>query len=638
MAMRYKLRLVEDLNAFSDVEPSLIQLISIFSERGYENCYLTEQGKITKIFSSKSFYKTRINDIQSQVAFLEKDTLTSWSTVDRYFHENPQVDRIVLQNHGVLWGEIENMVEPPLQNSLCKNLMALRYISIVHKELGEALKSYKKLLVLGEKAIATHFINEFPQLNIKWFDEMPSLNEAASGTILDFRYGSRLLVKALGYNGKILDFSNLISHLLLSKMKEKAKQKGVYLRFYKLPKEEDIPERIRSKLEQKAWKEKIPLSKLVTSSRYMKELGSTESERRFIQRRTFNQSLRIDDGYCFIQAPSSLKSCSVSHGIRMNYQPNQEGTNIHIFGPCTAYGILTDNARTVSSYLAAHFQKRNISAHLFNHGGLHGDNAMNSFADALRTPVRKGDVLVFFDVLSDFDENELPGLIQTKDWVLKEKSNKQTWFGDFPGHCSAYANKVFAKNIFEDLISNVDFATGTGERKKALIKIDKEELCSSFLLLHANPGVLAFRYQLNRVSEGKGNIGIMTLDGKNITKRQVKEAARLVDKLFVLVSGEKLLGSDESQALIRLRSYELPSNVKIILLPHYLNSARCFEPRIDLDEAQKMFGYLENCLCLALKDKFEHITRFAPNLEGYWMNTVVDICRKYGLGYHDYDK
>ena len=87
----------------------------------------------------------------------------------------------------------------------------------------------------------------------------------------------------------------------------------------------------------------------------------------------------------------------------------------------------------------------------YNRAGIHGDNELNSIMQAMSVPVAPGDVHIFLDVIEDLPVGLYPNYVYTNRWFNENKSRNEVQFLDFPGHCNSAANRIMAKNIYEDI-------------------------------------------------------------------------------------------------------------------------------------------------------------------------------------------
>lgn len=472
--MSYQIKYRNELNILDEADLTQIQIVNHFAKNGYENLYLRHNSKISGIVTLDDFLKGEIVAGIDREFVRSKNEVCNKQMISDIFLDYPYIDRISVIEDGNLICEIDGLVELPLQNGLSKNLMALRYVDMIKEELNDELRKYKRVLLIASNDICSFFKKNFPEIS---FDETQDisllLNIDVCGEydlILDFVY-SRNIRKALGITSeKIISFSKLVTKPVLRKLKSYCDKQKVYTRFYRLQSYEKLTclnsEEYQNSVDQ------IKAGVALKNTSYMSHYIAADDEREFLRKRLYHASVRIDNGYCFVQDDSRDSMHQVQGGIRnTSYAPEiQDGPRVYIYGPCTIYGFLTPDDKTVASIIQKKAVEDNVLFHVENRAGIHGYNELNSFVSALNTPVKSGDILIFYDTLDDLDFDEYPNAVEACNWFNLEKPKEETWFLDFPGHCNYLSNVLIAKHLYADIKEDISSTISpTAEDRKSYI-------------------------------------------------------------------------------------------------------------------------------------------------------------------------
>ena len=451
--MNYETTFSSDLKKIDSRELSLENIVEHFAANGYDFLYVYENERFVGVitftdFLSGEYFKSR--DRKFIRHFKEVGCL---SDVEKIFEDNPEVERLVLIDDKDIVCEYNPCIELPLQNNVAKNLMALRYIRFFRKKIVRHLSNFDRILVIAKDFVGNFIAKILPEIK---FDLITRINaneydEKFLGydLILDFYYGKRLR-KMLGFKFSVADFSVIVERFALEELIAYCEKNAVALKFYKLQTYSGL--NCLHAWEAENFQKRMTLPKLLINEAYVRKFATNDFEYEYIRKRKFFCSPRLDNGYCFTQSDCKTKGLTVSNGLRHSALENFNSTCVaHVYGPCTTFGILTSDFETVTSHLNKMFRAVSWDCSAINHGGMHGDNVLNSIMSALATPVKRGDMLIFLDVLDDFSADAYPNLLEVNDWFNQNKTSRDLMFFDFPGHCNSAANKIIAKGIFEDL-------------------------------------------------------------------------------------------------------------------------------------------------------------------------------------------
>ena len=454
--MQYEINFNDTLNKIDYADLSNERLIQHFADNGYDFLYVYQNGKFFDVVTFPEFLSGKIFESRDKNFLQHIESFHTQAEVTVFFENNPNVERLVLIDGKDVVCEFNPMIELPLQNNVAKNLMALRYVRFFRREIICYLLKFDKILIIAKKH-TQEFISELlPEINFEFVERLKEDENSEifsnSELILDFYYGKKLR-KKLNFKFEVMDFCVIVEKIAFDAMLDYCARRNVLLKFYKLQHYEGL--NCLHDLELKNFLKRKSLSQLLEDKNYIDKFATNDFEREFICKRKFFCSPRVDNGYCFTQADCQTDGLIVSNGLRISEFENfNSKCNMHFFGPCTTFGILTSNFETVTSHLNRIFHVEHLDFSAINHGGLHGDNGLNSVMSALNTPVKKGDILVFLDVLNDFPSDVYPNLVEVNDWFNIKKTTSELMFFDFPGHCNADANKIISEGIFADLQQN----------------------------------------------------------------------------------------------------------------------------------------------------------------------------------------
>lgn len=448
--MNYELTFKPDIKKIDFKDVSKMSVAKHFADNGYDFLYVYKGGKFFNVITFSDFMSGNFFE-QGDKKFIQPVAkFKSFMDVQRFFVDTPEIERLVLVDAGEVVCEFNPRVELPLQNNVAKNLMALRYVRFFRKELVQYLAAFDKISVIAKEYIADFIAEILPEIK---FDSVSQIEHAekfsSSDLILDFYFGKRLR-KALNFKLKVVDFSSIVERIALDALIKYCTENNLILKFYKLQRYEGL--NCLHVWEEENFQNKKTLRQILCNRNYVENFSASDVEYEYIRRQEFFSSARLDDGYCFVQSDCKTNGLTVSNGLRYSMYENFNSRRvIHVYGPCTTFGILTTDFNTVTSQLNRMFRNSFSDFSAINHGGLHGNNVLNSIMSALRTPVKSGDAIILLDVLDDFKPDIYPGLIEVNDWFNVKKTKRELMFFDFPGHCNTAANKIIAEGIFEDL-------------------------------------------------------------------------------------------------------------------------------------------------------------------------------------------
>ena len=154
----------------------------------------------------------------------------------------------------------------------------------------------------------------------------------------------------------------------------------------------------------------------------------------------YNQLVDVDEPYF-----------NIAGGKRVTIgQPKVSNQQVHLFGPCVVQGLMVCDSQTIPSQLQDIINRcshNHVRVH--NHGLSYGKDLLNDLLMMMSTDLSRGDIVVWMNGFSSdekqlFDELGVP-IIDCVKCVV----NEHDWYYNIPFHCNAYANNIFANEIYQ---------------------------------------------------------------------------------------------------------------------------------------------------------------------------------------------
>ena len=422
-----------------------------FAVNGYEPIYVLKDSAFFDVLTSRDFglfglKKTEKNYIQQIGDF------RNFNDIKKFFLNNASAERLIILDGNQIICEVNLMTEPPLINDVMKNLLALRFVKFYHDKFPKEKFADKKVFLISDSGVRNYFSRLFPKSlveNSTGIDIIKSADLKKFDFVFDFYFGKKIL-RTLNLNEFVNNFYNIVEQSALKILIDFSDEMKLNLKFYKIPKAQELLSLNQD--ERNNFSAKLHIAQLAENKEFLKKFSPSEKGRDFIRKRKFSNSLRIDNGCYILQSDCFDEDINIKNGIRKNIFFDQSAKlSVHIFGPCTVFGMFMADSETIDSQLSKICALNNLKFAVYNHGGLHGHNFLNSIMTALNTPVRMNDTFVFLDFFDDIDLKFLPGLNETFRQFNEDKSESDIMFFDAPEHCNAKGNEIFARMIFSDL-------------------------------------------------------------------------------------------------------------------------------------------------------------------------------------------
>ena len=637
--MPFQVKYKKDLDVIETSDATSLRIVNHFAVNGYENLYLMKKGKLSAVLTLDDFLSgKRVEGLDREFIRNLKDMHTSEAII-RFFIDCPYIDRITIVDNGELVCEIDGLIELPLQNGTAKNIMTLRYADIFKKELTDYFENCGKILLMADKEISGYLSGKFPSVHFEAVDSLDAIPEDFEDkyVLIDLIY-SKNIRRVIGFAPEnLVSMSQLVMGFALKRFIGFCREKGIQAKFYRVQNYRDLTCLNASEYDNCISRIKTGL--LLQDEEYMERFLSNDKEKIYLKNREYHASLRLDNGYCFIQDECNEPGLHVHSGIRNSGGDSAAGNSakrVHFFGPCTTYGFLMPDEETIPSLVKQYALEEGIEIETVNQAGIHGYNELNAIMAALRTPVREGDIMIFYDSLEDLDFSEYPDAKQTYEWFNAEKSSEDIWFLDFPGHCGLKANELIARHIFADIKDELRSETKaeiSSERSSYIG--DSFDRLESMRVTHSSCIKFFHEYgdaffDTNELSE----IGAVVIPDSYDYEKSIQLAERAVEKcdaLYILKYNDCLSDIGMSRSLFENRQINLLGKAVQILQPGYFfDSSRYLSDRTGMTDCLEEYLFTERALAEVLLKGMSVSVRCIPEdtIPMMYKNKVEKIYRR----------
>lgn len=466
--MRYQIIFENDLHIFRDYSPSIEEIALHFANYGYDPIYIYRNNLFDSVITFEDFQRKQFVPGYDRNFIMEYTRTLNNQKIEQDFCSNLNSDRLIYVSAGRVICEVNALIELPIQNSIAKNLMSLRYVDFFIPELQQYFDGVKSVLIISSEDIFSYLSTRFPKVNFIYADNYNIANyiieREVVDVVFDFVYNKKIRTIIQLSHPNVVEFCKLLTPFALDRLVEYSSKRGISLHFYKLPRYDDLTCLNSKEIENS--KVRKSLGELIQNPEYIKDFVRSEDEYYYLKKKHYHSAQRLDNGFCFIMDESRNKEQQVHDGIRMNGKGEKSTGHIYNFyGPCTAYGFLVRDELTVSALVEKYAVVDGIDIRTHNRAGIHGDNELNSIMEAMSVPVAPGDAHVFLDVLEDLPVDNYPNFCFVKEWFNVRKSQSEVQFMDFPGHCNSDSNRIMAAYIYED-IKRIEMKIDKGESKR----------------------------------------------------------------------------------------------------------------------------------------------------------------------------
>ena len=630
--MRYQIRYENSLTIIHDIDPSWEVIAKHFAKNGYDPLYVYKSGILSYIITFEDFTNQRINNSLKRSFINNYNNGLKRNDIEKTFLSDLDAERLVYLEDGKVVCEVNALIELPLQNSVSKNLMALRYVRFFHNEFENYLEQYKSILILSNIDVFEFWKSQFPSLNLHFAicieDAYLIMKDKEVSVVFDFIYNKKIRKSMQLDLLNVVDLCKVLTKFALEKIKCLSEKRGVSLYFYKLPRFQDLT--CLHTYEEDNFQNRKSIGQLIGNECYLEAFTRSEQEKMYLKQKKYHSSQRLDNGYCFVMDESSDCNLKVHNGIRLNEFDNEKrARGCNFYGPCTAYGFLVEDKLTVPSLVQRYAKENGINLQTFNRAGIHGDNELNSIMEALSVPVARGDAHIFLDVLEDLPNEMYPHFCLVKNWFNDKKSTGDVQLLDFPGHCNSDANKIMAQYIYDDVKDMCITTLSETEERYPLL----EETFDPFELLPITHSSYIKQRRiirtLERKRQTKGKIGAMIAPDnfeKECSISYVKQCIRKCDYLYVFFLNVNIESVEISRNIYDEISKMDHDKIHIIPLEHFFNVARYLDSNQCVEECFEQAVFTEKAFLKLIQEELQVNIRFCPDAKAFnrWNEVVSD--------------
>lgn len=605
--MKMQIRFPSQLQKIDYKDLSVMAAISHFVNYGYEYLYIYKNGNLYDVLSYHDFVLFELD--RRERSYIVEESEVKEEKIDSFLSNHPEVNRIVVISSGELRYEINIMTEPELLHSIERELFSLRFIDLFLEEISERLMINKRILILAPKHVANFIADRFCNIEcdcIFEIDNIPLTNVTDYDAVIDLLCGTKIRKKLLDNRTNVISLYEIIEEIALYKLVEYAKQRDILLRLYRIPDYEQIDSLHPAEIN--VVNEKIGFIELLKNKDYLSSFCTSDENILFVINRGVSNSLRQDNGIWIIQGDCKAQGINVLRGVRESIPNRKKATcTVHYFGPCIVMGMLVSDEETIPSLFELRCINNNKNVRVENHGGLHGNNVLNSIVGALSTSINSKDVIILFDFFNDLKQEKYENVIDTYDWFNSCKSKEEVYFFDHPVHCNMKGNEVIAENIYKDIEYWLpDFKYFVTEKDLELWENDFWQMYdfSSYFSVSQSIGVKTFVTMLKSVSSehvirqsNESNVGALVLfsvESSDWLENKVSFALKFCTQLLLMYSFEHLCQKEQLNNLELCEKYNSYDNVKVIQLGSFFNYfSRCREKE-RIEEYEKIVEMVES--------------------------------------------
>lgn len=614
--MRFQIRIPFQLHIIDYNELNIKTAVKHFAENGYDYLYIIKNKKLYDVLNYHDFVRFGL-EIRKRTYITDVLTVqTDTSKIEQFFLDNPEINRLAVTDSGKILYEINTMVEPLLLHSIEKNLFPLRFADMFYEQLKDVFSDYKKILLLAPACTADFIIKYFNGSAftvISNTDCLFGLNFKEYDAVLDFLCGPKL-IKIINSDIDTFNLYNFVEKILLEKLVNYAEDNNILLKLYRIPGFSEL--HCLNMMEDNVYAKKINFPDLMKDKAYLKEFCLDNESFSFIERRIISDTIRQDNNIWFTQEDCTEKGLMIRSGIRKTIPSNEcFDYCVHFFGPCTVLGMLVRDEYTIPSIFARNFFLTYPDFLVINHGGLHGNNLLNSVIGALATPLKSGDIIVILDFFCNELKNDNT-VIDTSLWFENDKSENEICFFDSLDHCNEKGNSIFACNIYADIAENIDFSKEKYKKRQRFFeKHTPDHPFNNYFTVSNAAGIRLYskikKCTSNSVCSNNGVFVCYDIESDEEFCSVLNRALGNCSRLFVFTSFDHLCIKKQLFCSKICMKYYAHKHINIIQLDHFFNIYRKIyeEP----DEYKEFVNMIEYCFELSVYSVLPCIRFYTEN-------------------------
>lgn len=586
--MRYQVRDISQVHTIDSRDVSFDTVVMHFVEYGYEYLYIVRDNQIKDVISYHEFIKHGL-DFRKRDYILDSRILHNIN-IENYLEKNYSLNRLVVLEDEQLLYEINLMTEPELLHSVERELFSLRFLPLFRSSISNQIKEYEKIYIFSNDEIFDFIKENSLDCNLLRADLSFAQEEICEGSaILDYQLGSKLRKKVLGEKEQfVISIYNLIEREAFRRLINYCKNKNLNLRMIRIPNYDSIKN--LSKYENEVVQYGKGFLDLICDDDYLNEFCRNSYNKSFIKQRGASRSVRYDNGIWVTQGDCNEEGISVINGIRCNNKTKSVHLRTtHFFGPCIVFGMLVTNEDTISEQYKKACKRKGIDIAVENHGGLHGNNVLNSLIGALAVPKKTQDSIVIIDYFDDLPKKEYTS-VEDYGFIFDRKTSADTWFLDHPVHCNGEANRIIAEYLCDSLLGE-----DTDEISHDLNIYEYDELvCSSRYFTVSNTVGIKTKKELSKaitMKWGTDKTGISTFIVYDIEdlysfNSTIEKLLKKEEKLVLCYAFDHLPFEKQREYVSICSDYKQNNKIVVFQLNPYFNIFNYGD--------EKLYGNAEN--------------------------------------------
>lgn len=557
------------------------KLINIFANDMYAFVYVYKDGKLFSILRKNDIPLIEVKENLNEYYIYKSDKINpSRDEIEQKFTNEPTLSRLAVIHNGEVICEYNNGSEPTLGRNVTKSLMSIRYINVFKEQIYSEFRanSWSNVLVVANTDIFNVLSSELSEIKMTCINELSyDFNYPEYDLVIDLKYGKGLRKHFCG-KANIVDLCKIIEKVALNELINYCDKAEINLHCLKLPTYKNLT--CLSDKELSTWKNKKSFRDMILDEEFLREFSNSHRDYHYLRDGKHALSILFDDGFVNIQSNCNTDLLNVKNGVRKTIPEVKDAdSKVHFFGTCSTFGVCCPDDETIQSFLQSGEYCSTNNIEVVNHGGMYGKHLLNTVMSALNQSVKEGDTIVVLDIFDEYTCSDVPNLVETYTWFNESKNKDEIYFLDYPTHCNAKGNRLYAEYI-EKLLKDCNHNSGDdlGEfnyftyNNLTYDKLKYMNLTNARMYMHLK------KLKKMRVENRKN--GMITIHASPFTlghKYLVDEALKIVDFLYVFVVADDFGGINSIDRLemihLVLKDY---NNVCVLPTETYFASNQFF--------------------------------------------------------------
>lgn len=618
-------------------------VIELLSEDVSKLIYIYRDKKLFSILNKNDLPVSTIQKREHAYFIHHVDTLNySFDEIETKFKLFPRLTRLAVIYNGDVLCEYNN--NQMIIYDVVRNISALRYFKFFKYHIKKFFlkHNWKNILIISDDDIYNLIKRDasFNEIRLHKNSFLEFKHDYSDyDVIFDFKYGKNLRA-ALEVEGQFKDLYMILEDIALNELTFYCKRNDVRLFYIKIPSYDSISS--LSHEEKEISKIKTNFNEMILNDKYLEKFCCSDEEYRFLKDRIYSKTFLIDDGFSFLQSDCRTCSLNVHNGTRCTLPTLKHfKRRLHIFGPCTAFGLGVPDDKTISSYLQDKDVFKKTETKVYSISGVYGRYFLNTLMMALNQKISKNDgIILIGDGTQDVT---VLNFLDPSKWFNEQKCESDVYFLDHPAHCNSKANKLYANNIESILVKNNFFDDNSlssvefnyfSEKNMTTDRYDDIEVTN-----------MSLRYYLKSLSKlislNTKNGIIILYQSQSILNLnyQVDEALEKVDYLYIFVLTNKFVefeNVNENRFEIVKNMLKKRKNVVVVSMKRDFNSTM-LSPGVSCSvNIEENIEFMEEiiarlvCKVLGVAKRFICLEGINFATKSY-KEIVEKICKKYDV-------